>query len=227
MKEILKSILKQIHLYNFMKKIKENYNKEIFKRKAPNILLLLIDVLEENEIYYWIEYGTLLGAIREKKIIEHDYDIDIGVLESKIDKVKLEKVLKKSGFKKISEISLNGKVTENKYKYKKLKIGIDFYFFYEEKDKIKGYCYGSLPGLTYTETLKKLNGLIVYECIFKKFDIIKYEIYGRKIKIPQNYNEHLIEYYGKGYMIPDKRWLQENAKNIKKINNIGRIKRYE
>lgn len=227
MKEILKRILKQIHLYNFMKKIKENYNKEIFKRKAPNILLLLIDVLEENEIDYWIEYGTLLGAIREKKIIEHDYDIDIGVLESKIDKVKLEKVLKKSGFKKISEISLNGKVTENKYKYKKLKIGIDFYFFYDEENKIKGYYYGNLQNLTYTETLKKLNGLVAYECIFKKFNIGRYEIYGKEIKIPQNYNEHLIEYYGENYMIPDKEWLQENAKNIKKINEVGKIKIYE
>ncbi len=227
MKEIFKSILKQIHLYNFMKKIKENYKKEIFKRKAPNILLLLVDILEKNEIYYWIEYGTLLGVIRENKIIEHDYDIDIGMLESKIDKVKLEKILKKNGFKKFGEISLNGKVTENKYRYKKLKIGIDFYFFSEEKNKIKGYCYSKLPNLTYTETLKKLNGLIAYECIFKKFDIIKYEVYGKETKIPQNYSEHLIEYYGKDYMIPDKRWSQENAKNIKKINNIGKIKIYE
>lgn len=227
MKETLKKILKEIHLYNFIKNIKKYYKNKIFKKNAPNILILLRDILEKNNICYWVEYGTLLGTIRENKIIDYDYDIDIGVLESKIDKVKLEKVLEKNGFKKISEISLNGKITENKYKYKKLKIGIDFYFFYEEENKIKGYCYGNLQNLTYTETLKKLNGLVAYECIFKKFNIGRYEIYGKEIKIPQNYNEHLIEYYGENYMIPDKEWLQENAKNIKKINEVGKIKIYE
>lgn len=39
-----------------------------------------IDILNKNRIKYWIEYGTLLGAIREYDFINIDYDIDISIL---------------------------------------------------------------------------------------------------------------------------------------------------
>jgi len=38
----------------------------------------VIKMFEERGIPYWLEYGSLLGAIREKKRIEHDTDYDIG-----------------------------------------------------------------------------------------------------------------------------------------------------
>jgi len=42
-------------------------------------LFNVIDILEENHIKYWIDYGTLLGAIRNGKVIRWDKDSDIGV----------------------------------------------------------------------------------------------------------------------------------------------------
>lgn len=41
------------------------------------------NILRELNIKYWIDYGTLLGAYRNKKVINHDYDLDISILFDK------------------------------------------------------------------------------------------------------------------------------------------------
>jgi len=48
--------------------------------KAKKLLFEVADCLEELDFSYFLYGGTLLGAIREKKFIEIDRDIDLGCL---------------------------------------------------------------------------------------------------------------------------------------------------
>lgn len=50
-----------------------------------NNLKKSIDIFEKHNIKYWATAGTLLGCIRDKKIIEHDDDIDLGMIEKDYD----------------------------------------------------------------------------------------------------------------------------------------------
>ena len=73
-----------------------NYNGEgtYLRRLQCRLLELLknIDVIcRRHDIPYWIDFGTLLGAVRHKGFIPWDDDIDISVLESDYDR--LRKVL--------------------------------------------------------------------------------------------------------------------------------------
>lgn len=43
-------------------------------------LRLLCDLLDEYGQKYWLDWGTLLGAHREQKIIDDDFDIDLGCI---------------------------------------------------------------------------------------------------------------------------------------------------
>ena len=67
---------------------------------SAKCLKSITDLFEENNIKYWLEFGTLLGSYREGKIIDIDYDMDIGVFNHDSDKVKK---------------LLEGKIDENKF----------------------------------------------------------------------------------------------------------------
>lgn len=64
--------------------------KKIETRELKEIQLEILDVVaefcEKNGINYWIDCGTLLGAIRHKGYIPWDDDIDVGMLRDDYNK---------------------------------------------------------------------------------------------------------------------------------------------
>ncbi len=44
-------------------------------------------LLERNEIAHWVDYGTLLGAVRDHALIAWDEDVDFGVLAADTDAI--------------------------------------------------------------------------------------------------------------------------------------------
>jgi len=64
----------------FNRVVKFAHNSANFDR-APMIKNLedLADILDEEDIFFWLSEGTALGAIRENQIITNDTDVDIGI----------------------------------------------------------------------------------------------------------------------------------------------------
>lgn len=64
--------------------------RRVFGDELKQIQLQILDVVkafcDQNEIDYWIDSGTLLGAIRHKGYIPWDDDIDVGMLREDYDK---------------------------------------------------------------------------------------------------------------------------------------------
>ncbi|EER22782.1 LicD protein [Rickettsia endosymbiont of Ixodes scapularis] len=66
----------------------------ISKKKAIALYQLMKDtheLLGKNNINYWIEGGTLLGAVRHQGIIPFDDDLDIGIMHE--DEIRLQQIL--------------------------------------------------------------------------------------------------------------------------------------
>ena len=104
---------------NSIKKIDQNFK-------------ILINTLSVNRINYWVCHGTLLGIIRDKKLIPWDHDIDIGVLENKISRRIIPIILKK-GFKEIKKTFLDDDGMLKFVKSGGREIDINFYKVNKEK----------------------------------------------------------------------------------------------
>ena len=50
-------------------------------------------VFTESQIFYWIDFGTLLGIIREGDIILYDNDIDVCVLDNADTHTKIKEII--------------------------------------------------------------------------------------------------------------------------------------
>jgi len=48
----------------------------------------VIDVLNENDVHYFLDYGTLLGFVREGEFVKRDFDIDITILSNSFSDLK-------------------------------------------------------------------------------------------------------------------------------------------
>ena len=58
-------------------------NQEIAKQMLKDV----IDIFDKHNIRYWLDFGTLLGIVRENRILPWDDDMDISILEDDRQKV--------------------------------------------------------------------------------------------------------------------------------------------
>lgn len=80
-------------------KIRQNENLELLKE--------FIRVCDKHKLDYWLDYGTLLGAVRHGGFIPWDDDIDVSMLQE--DLVKFKDVCRKSLNKKYKFLFWDGR----------------------------------------------------------------------------------------------------------------------
>ena len=62
------------------------------------VLFLFDDWASSVQLRYWLDYGTLLGAVRDGKMIPWDWDVDVGLMKEEIESVpQLGALLKSKG----------------------------------------------------------------------------------------------------------------------------------
>ena len=72
---------------------------ECCTRHMKELLFFTADLLAERGIAYWLDFGTLLGAVRDEEFIPWDGDLDFGVLARDLDAIPaLEREVAAAGF---------------------------------------------------------------------------------------------------------------------------------
>lgn len=205
-KERMKAIPFFMGCYNlyfklrFGRRIKKK--KKYFLLESNELLQKFTQVLNEHDIVFWLEFGTLLGYYRERGFIKHDYDLDIGAHIT--DAEKIQRVLTENGFKLVKEFHAQDGGLEECYRYLHTTIDV-FYFQIDESNPTELYC--ELVKSSVFPIKKKHLHKEIIATVRRRYvpnnGFEKAVFKGCDVYVPKNTEEVLTTYYGKDFMIPD------------------------
>lgn len=103
---------------------------------SSDIFKIAVKILTDNKINYWVCHGTLLGIIRDGKILSWDHDVDFAVWEDEYSKKDIIKIFSKDDRFQREDVlermnSLHFSIRDSKNK----RLDINFY----SRDKSKAY----------------------------------------------------------------------------------------
>jgi len=104
----------------------------------------MADILESVNIPFFLSCGTSLGAHREKKFIEHDLDIDLGIFENISYQKIINNVVKSNKFIIINKWPKNTDVkdlTEVTFGHIKTRVKVDIFKHFKKNNKYLSVAY--------------------------------------------------------------------------------------
>jgi len=205
---------------------KKDKDKRKFKHQknvdsSLKILQATIETLDKHNIAYYLDYGTLIGAVREKGFIPWDDDMDISLVhESDYEKIPaVLKDIKKLGFRtylrsfedSIKKAESNGNDTADikditfteKESYRVAKIRNNKFWIFGRGGSTLDifFKYEKDNKITWMAQ-RKLHSI---EKSKLSDELIEIDFYHLKCKIPKNYDEYLTSMYG-DWKTPKEDW---------------------
>jgi len=225
MKNRIKILLHKLGIYEISRKIISKiyypYKNYRIRSKTEIILKKLNDVFEKNTKDYWLDYGTLLGYVRERKIIKGDLDLDFGVIADK----SLSTYLEKEEIYLIQQLEVEGVLTAEQYRYKD--IGFDIFYYRLEDNKLKTNVWLALDYSIPQKVVYEQGKGELGENIFSIFQTKQITFYKVPFKIPENSDLYLKEHYGDDYMIPNPNFSHRDEKNRIKVDKKFKVLFYD
>lgn len=191
---------------------------------ALKLLKIVIDTFDKHDIKYYLDFGTLIGAMRDNAFIPWDDDIDISLLHEKdyekipeiLNEIKkeygyrtylhtfkqsIEKYLKREKIDTAPNIDFTD---ENSYQIAKIRDN-KFWIFGRGNVCIDIFFKYTYNNYSYWMSYGRVNSIPISMDIK---DLKAYNFYDLKCMVPLNYNSYLKSIYGK-WKDPDSLWTNE------------------
>lgn len=187
-----------------------------------DMLSTLMEALDEASVPYWVNYGTLLGAIREGDIIDGDDDADLGMEERHLDKVwgssSVHEALAGKGFKLVRSMNNDlkvypvrsgcaGKKTTDAY-FKNCCENVDIFFYKKDGRCMMRDCFNewkeACPYPANNDlTLDSFPAYYIEKIVDYGGGGVSSN-FGRSLRVPAHYNRYLAHAYGHDWRKPVK-----------------------
>jgi len=207
--------------------IKYRKKKLAYKKNASEVLLAAKKALDEAGLFFWLDFGVLLGAYRDKGFIKHDMDIDISLFAKDVDATK--NAMTQAGFKLVRSFEVLNDPTATVLTYIYKGVTIDVVFYIEEDDLM--YCHFFYWN---DEDNYRFGGeakpyVIKWFCPNTGFTSIEFN--GGEFNIPKDIVKYLTMNYGPNFMKPEKNydWQKRNRNftTYSKLEKVGIYKAYD
>ena len=196
------SIYNKLWIIKNRKTIQKNEQRRLaVQNNGVGLIHFLQDALKGE--FFFFDMGTLLGIIREGRLLGHDMDVDLGaIVDGEEGKLRIRELLIKAGCEHarsfvIDEIG----VVEDSFVYSEIRFDVAYYKQIEDK---------SVMYLMYTDPAKsRQDGLydVVELSVSQIQDLDTVDFHGKSINVPRNSEEYLAQRYGANWRIPDKNYI--------------------
>lgn len=225
MKKCLKRILKKnkfIHRNSLKILIRFNYEFNRLKMKLHGYIILseLNKILETNNAKYFLDFGTLLGLYRDKKLIKDDFDLDISFLLSETDPSVISKIFLNSGYKKIREFIFRELIFTQQFTKKGIKVDVHYYL--SDGESLKTYLFFHAE---HDQSLPEGLMNVSEKCINIKLDLTRLEWKGISFSIPRKTSNYLEILYGSNWKkrIKKDKYIYWKSPNTTVLNEFGKV----
>ena len=179
-------------------------------------------ILSDTGAFFFFDMGTLLGIVREGRLLKHDMDIDIGVMiKDEEERKKLRDALVSKGCTLRFNYSIEGFGTvESSFLSGGIKFDINYYRR-EDEYPDSDVCY-----LMYRDPDREYGAdeLSVVRLVSPHIGrVVKTEFAGAEICIPENAEEYLAARYGENWRVPDKGYVYWKGPSTSPTDYVGRV----
>lgn len=224
MKEFLRTNILTKGIYNFLgdhyyrskEKKEQNRKKKQLQKEGVKVIRCVQEIMEKTGFKFFFDMGTLLGIVREGRLLKHDMDIDVGVyVGTEEEKLKIREMLLETGAKEQYRFSIDEVgIIEQSFVYKNIKFDINYYLAGESD-----VCY-----LMYNDPDKQLEAgqmsVVKLHCPhIEKINKILFQ--GIEINAPEDPEGYLAVRYGENWRIPDKKYIYWKGPSTQPTNYIG------
>ena len=219
------TLLRDFYMRYFKFMLSSKVNKYGYK-----IIEIISCISDKTNIPIWIDWGTLLGYVREKKIIEHDDDLDFGCycLNDK-EHQKIINELQSFGIRRVRQFRDENELILESFEFKNLLF--DLFYYEKEEGMISWRMFERTEdtNIKFEKGVEKSKGYNVYKYSFVDKGI-KCGRYGNGVEciLPKDEYMRIRELYGADWNTPIKNfdWKSLNNFEIKGFDgNISGIKK--
>lgn len=211
-----KDIIKKLPI---IKTLNNKANTELDSRRSSLLrenfqeVLKIIYNSQLNKYDLWLDFGTLLGFYRENDFINHDLDMDFGIIINDYDDfLEKEKYLIKKGFSRTKEFYYKNRLVELSYSYKGL--NVDFIVYRRKADVIE-----SDTIFFMANALGKPTRYEVYNYSLPFSELEEHNFKAVEIKVPNNAREYLSKLYGEDFEVPNTNYNWKENPIYKRVSS--------
>lgn len=225
MKELVKKILKSSwigkSIYPIVRKCYRLYavpaRRARLQRCGVSVLKNVDDVCRQSGIEYFVDFGTLLGIVRDNGFIKNDDDIDISIIGDSADPLVVLKKFLSEGFCFVHALTYRGVIKEFTVSLNKLTV--DFFFSKRIGDAGRTHhIFYFDPNVNY----KKPEENSVKERVLPYVKDIKRVCFKEiEIMVPDDCENYLAFLYGKSWKIPDPTFVTGTQSTYEMLPDYG------
>ena len=188
------------------------------QRYGWEILSRVRMALDKTDAGYFVDYGTLLGLVRDGGFIKHDDDVDFSLPYGKLSPQELLNIMLQYGFTFKRAFLWRGQITEITFLWKKIEV--DFFYILSEIGVGRySLMYDFFAVVNNEHVAQKVTRLEKPDCLATK--VMK--INGVDVITPVATPEFLEYSYGTGWRMPVKNFNSDGMAHRTRFDDSARM----